>query len=157
MADKRPLNYSTTIAASRTVSQCQELLAAAGAKAVAVMYERKEPTGLSFRLNAGDRGSWGTRDFVLPVNLDGVGRMLAAMLQDDPPHVSRSELTRIGTRQHAVNVAWRVVRDWLEAQLAIIAAGMASIDEVMLPYLEVSPGETLYQRYVEQHGPAALT
>jgi hypothetical protein len=38
-----------------------------------------------------------------------------------PPHVSRPELDRLMSLEHAENVAWRVVKDWLEANLALIA------------------------------------
>lgn len=50
----------------------------------------------------------------------------------------------------AANVAWRVVKDWLEANLALIAAQMATLDEVMLPYLHVDEGRTLWQAYRER-------
>ena len=141
----RPLNYTTKIAASRTVGECQELLAQAGADAVAVMYAERQPTGLSFQLST----AHGVRTFAMPVNIDGVAGMLAKMLRTDAPHVSRAELTKLASRDHAMNVAWRVIRDWLEAQLALIAADMASLDEVMLPYLQVEGRRTLYQAFVE--------
>jgi hypothetical protein len=53
-------------------------------------------------------------------------------------------------------VAWRVVKDWLEANLALVAAQMATIDEVMLPYLHVDGDRTLWQAYREREQ-AALT
>jgi hypothetical protein len=47
-------------------------------------------------------------------------------------------------------------RDWLEAQLALIAARMATIQEVMLPYLHVGDrGLTLWEEY-RQSEQAAL-
>ena len=145
-----PLNYSTTIPASRTVGECQQVLADAGASAVAVMYEDKQPSGLSFRLET----PAGRRDFAMPVNVDGVHRMLlAAEKAGRLRHGSPGART---SREQASRVAWRVVKDWLEAQLAIIAAGMASLDEIMLPYLEVAPGRTMYAAYLEQGGRIAL-
>ena len=53
------------------------------------------------------------------------------------------------TREHAERVAWRVVKDWLEAQLGMVAAELASLDEVMLPYRQVE-GRSLYQLVSEQ-------
>jgi hypothetical protein len=61
-----------------------------------------------------------------------------------------SELARYQTREHAADVAWRVVLNWLEAQLALIAADMAKLDQVMLPYLAVDGG-TLYEIIRDQH------
>jgi hypothetical protein len=151
MAD-RPLNYSTKIAAKRTVQECMSLLAEAGADAVAAQYRDKQPTGLSFRLET----PAGRRDFMMPLNVDGVAAVIGKMLRSAPPHVSRAELNRLATREHALAVAWRVVRDWLEAQLALIAAEMVTLDEVMLPYLEIAPGQTLYREFAERHGLAEL-
>ena len=48
----------------------------------------------------------------------GNAGMFAAM------HVRTGQFT---SPEHAANVAWRVIRDWLEANLALIAAGMAGI------------------------------
>lgn len=63
----------------------------------------------------------------------------------------------LGSREHAARVSWRVVKEWLEANLALIAAGMASPDETMLPYLHVAPERTLYQAYREREAALELT
>lgn len=143
----RPLNYTTRIAARRTVQDCLTILADAGADAVAAQYEDKQPVGLSFRL-ATPRGP---RDFAMPVNIDGVHKMIRAGYRDGTLRGGRSEQAWT-SREHAANVAWRVVKDWLEAQLAIIAAEMATLDEIMLPYLQLGGGQTLYQAYLESDG-----
>lgn len=140
MADKL-LNFSTRIAAKRTVQECMSPLAEAGADAVAAQYRDKQPVGLSFQLDT----AAGSRSFALPVNIDGVHKMLqTADMGTRTTAVWRS-------REHAADVAWRIVKDWLEAQLAIIAAQMVTLDEVMLPYLQVAPGKTLYREFAERH------
>ena len=141
----RPLNYSTAIAASKTVAECQQMLAEAGAASVAVHYENKEPAGLSFRLDT----PHGPRAFTLAVDVKGAHAMITGMLRDNPPHVARATLNKLGTRKHAADVAWRVARDWLEASLALVAAGMATISQAMLPYLHVDGDKTLWQAYQE--------
>jgi hypothetical protein len=143
-----PLNYTTKIAAKRTVQECMGILADAGADAVAAQYRDKQPVGLSFRL----RTSNGLRDFAMPVNIEGVQKMLAKANSGGRLRSDGHRNSSYTTREHAANVAWRVVQDWLEAQLAIIAAEMVTLDEVMLPYLQVSEGQTLYAAYVESGG-----
>jgi hypothetical protein len=145
----RPLNYTTSIPAAQTVGECQAILARSGAASVAVHYEDGQPAGLSFQLKTPHE----PRNFTLPVNVDGMqavlrkavarGGSLAAL------HTTRAKLDSYATRKHAADVAWRVVKDWLEANLALIAAEMATLDEVMLPYLHVGDGEgrPLYQVY----------
>lgn len=150
-ASGRPLNYTTKIEAARTVGECQQILAQAGASAVAVEYDSGRPVGLSFRLDT----PHGRRNFTLPVNVDGMQRVLAkeaaAGLRIHTAGV------RVESREHAARVAWRVVKDWLEANLALIAAGMASLDETMLPYLHVAPEKTLYAAYREREAALELT
>jgi hypothetical protein len=150
----RPLNYTTKIAAKRTAGECLDLLAEAGAHAVSVTYADRVPSGLAFRLDT----AAGRRDFSLPVDVGGVHSLLLKIDREGGWAAGeRPVRTRTyTTRAHAVDVAWRVVRDWLEAQLALIAAQMATLDQVMLPYLEVDPGTTLYQRYLESTGQIAL-
>lgn len=136
---KPPLNYTTTITARRTIGECQDMLGETGAAAVAVLYEKREPSGLSFRLATAS----GSQDFALPVNIDGIAHLLCNATY--PASVKGKDLDRYVTREHAVRVGWRVVRDWLEAQLAFVAAEMVTLDEVMLPYLQVGDGVTLYR------------
>lgn len=145
-----PLNYTTKVPVTRTVGECQQLLGSAGADAAAVMYEAREPVGLSFRLT----GPHGRRDFSMPVNIAGVEQLLGKA--DYPGTVKASDRARYVSRKHAAAVAWRIIKDWLEAQLALVAAQMVSLDEVMLPYLEVEGGRTLYQAYQAREQAAAL-
>lgn len=151
-ATGKMLNYTTKIPATQTVGECHATLAAAGASSVSVHFEDGRPAGLSFSLKT----PHGPRDFTLPVNVDGVQQVL---MRENRAGKFRSDGARRNayeTRDHATNVAWRVIKDWLEANLALIAAGMAGLDEVMLPYLHVDDSHTLYQRYREREDALAL-
>jgi hypothetical protein len=147
VATTKVLNYTTKIPVKKTVGECTELLAEAGATRVAIVYDHKVPVGLSFRLEVPQSG-W--QDFTLPVNVAAMARRLAGMKLPPSLHASAAEERRIRSTEHAAEVAWRVVEDWLEAQLAIIAAEMATLDQVMLPYLQLADG-TLYEVIRDQH------
>lgn len=54
------------------------------------------------------------------------------------------------TRAQAERVAWRVIKDWIAAQLAIVETQMVELDQVMLPYLHVDGDRTLYESYRDQ-------
>lgn len=144
MSTAPPLNYTTKIGAARTTGECMTLLAKAGASSVSVLYENAQPVGLAFSLAT----PHGRRDFTLPVSIDGLASVLRNA--DYPPGVGGATLARYMTREHAARVAWRIMKDWLEAQLALIAAGMALLPEIMLPYLRVDEGRTLWQAYQER-------
>jgi hypothetical protein len=47
-------------------------------------------------------------------------------------------------------VAWRIVKDWPEAQLAVIRAGLVDLEQVFLPYAQDAHGNTLYERMRSQ-------
>jgi hypothetical protein len=128
------LNFSTQIDATRTAGELQALLAKHGADAVAIRYADKEPIGLSFTINT----AVGMRHFDLPVRSDCLYEVLKREY--------RKGIIRKGyaTPAQAQRTAWRVVKVWLEAQLAFIEAEMVQLDEVMLPYLRVAEGHTLY-------------
>jgi hypothetical protein len=136
---KGPLNYTTTIDATKSASECIARLAAHGAAAIGITYADRKPTGLTFRIET----VHGERQFSLPVNVSGTFKALdkARRAGNIPP--------RYADRDQAERVAWRVLKDWLEAQLALIEAGVADMAEVMLPYLHVAPGLTLYQAFVK--------
>lgn len=146
------LNYTTTIPATRTVGECQALLAKHGASRVAVEYLDGSPAGLAFWLPT----PHGDRSFILPVDVAAVQRLLTRQENDGEFRASRKRAGHFSSREHAERVAWRVVKDWLEAQLAMIEAQMATLDQVMLPYLNVDRGKTLYAVYQEREHALAL-
>ena len=49
--------------------------------------------------------------------------------------------------EQARRVAWRILKDWFDAQLAILETEMVTIDQVMLPYFVTKSGDTVYELY----------
>jgi hypothetical protein len=96
-------------------------------------YAEGKPEAIAFKMNRGDQPI----AFRLPANWQGV---LAAMKKD------KTIPRRLVCEDQARRVSWRVVRDWLRAQLTLIEAGTASIEEVMLPWAVTSDGTTVSQR-----------
>jgi hypothetical protein len=127
-------NYTTSVPVVRTVAEVQAMLAKHGASRVAVNYAGGLPVGLSFALDT----PYGRRAYDLPVEVAGVARKLAQGVNGKV------------TPEQAARVAWRIVRDWLDAQLALIEAAAAALDQVMLPYLLVDDGRTVYDEYRER-------
>jgi hypothetical protein len=135
-----PLNYTTSIAAMKTVGECILRLAEHGASAIGTTYEKGRPAGLQFAIET----PHGMRNYALPVNVTGTQKSLERAYRER--RVPRAAMSR----EQAERVSWRVLKDWLEAQLALIEAGVAEMPQVMLPYLLVGlDGETVYSRYLE--------
>lgn len=136
-----PVNYSTSIAASKTVAEMQTMLAEHGAQRIAVDYDNGRASSLTFSLMT----QHGMRLFTLPVSID---KMHGLLLRKDNNGELRSGSRAMRTsREQAERVAWRIMKDWLAAQLALIDSEMADLTQVMLPYVRVSETHTLYQAW----------
>jgi hypothetical protein len=128
------LNYTTKIDPAKTAGEVQTLLANSGAVGVATQFERGEPVGLAFTAMT----QFGLREFALPINWQAVQRVLRKQ------RVQAS----FQTDEHARRVAWRITKDWVEAQLAIIQTETVGLDQVMLPYMRTGDnGETVFEQY----------
>jgi hypothetical protein len=129
------LNYSTSIAVEKTTAEIQGKLAKAGAQAVMTEYDHEQVLcALSFRMICS-----GTMiSFRLPAQIDRI----YVLLQRDNK-VPR----KLKTREQAARVAWRIIKDWIEAQLAIVEAEQAEMVEVFLPYAQnPMTGKTLFEQ-----------
>lgn len=127
------LNYTTSIAPQKTVMEIQTMLAKAGASAILADYDTEgNIVALSFRLKA-DQGQ--EISFKLPTAWQPVHETLKRQ------RVS----SKYQTPEQALRVAWRITKDWVEAQLAIIETRMVTTAQVFLPYAITRDGSTVYE------------
>lgn len=137
------LNYTTKVPVAKTIGEIQEMLVRQGAATVATTYTDGQPTGISFMLNT----PHGQRAFSLPVNVAAVNALLVKQNDNRELRPDGKRVMAFTTTEHAARVAWRVLKDWVEAQLAIIESQMATLDQVMLPYLHADGDRTVYEIY----------
>ncbi len=128
------LNYTTEINPHKTVGEIQGKLAEMGATAVSVDYIGKEPVAVMFLLNVKGHNF----SYRMPANWRGVYKLLC-----DDPQVPR----KLKTEQQAQRVTWRILQDWIEAQLALVEAKMSEPAEIFLPYSVTNNGQTLFQLF----------
>ncbi len=128
------LNYTTEISAARTVGEIQNILARAGAASIRVDYQDKEPDAVIFMLMIG----YAPVEFRVPSRWQGVHSILH---RDDSPGMR----PKFRTEVHARRVAWRIVKDWIEAQLALVESGQATLPQLFLPHAIRADGQTLYE------------
>ena len=133
------LNYTTQIAAEKTVAEIQQTLAKAGAMAIMTEYDPNGVlVGISFRIGT----PFGPTAYSLPCDIAAVNLILDKQAREGK--VPR----RLVTKEQAARVGWRIIKDWVEAQLALVQTRMVTLDQVFLPYARTPTGETVYQRYV---------
>ncbi len=130
------LNYTTQIAAQKTVGEILSILARHGAENVNIQYGdfrgERAPIACAFQVTI-DGNPVGFR---LPVRWQGVRRALNKHAQP-----------RYQNDEQALRVAWRIVKDWVEAQMALIEAQQAELAEIFLPYAIAPNGQTMYEQF----------
>ena len=132
------LNYSTSIEASKTVSEIHKILATHGARSILTNYTNDGVIeSLSFMIVTPD----GDRGVRLPINPDAILKVM-----NKTGKVPRS----FRNRPQAIRIAWRIVKDWVEAQLALLETEMVNMEQIFLSYIEAKDGKTVYQLYVER-------
>lgn len=139
------LNYTTKIDPWKTVNEIQQILSKNSITHFAIKNEGSWPVALSFTIDY--KGQ--PMNFLLPCNYEGV---LKCLKNDKkvPKNDKNSD--------QALRVSWRIVKDWVEAQLAIVQAQLVPIEEVFMPYLIVNGnGETLSKKILEGNGMKLLT
>lgn len=125
------LNYTTKVNVYTTLGEIQGQLVAHGAKKIMQDYDDQgRIAALTFLINTPS----GPRGIRLPANVDAVHAVL-----------TRQKVKC--DREQAERVAWRIVKDWVEAQMAILESEMVQMDEIFLPYMINGQGQTLFQAY----------
>lgn len=132
------LNYTTSIEAARTIMEIQAILTKHGARAILTEYDEDGGVkALSFKVLT----PHGELGFKLPVDPEAILRVLG----------------RQGIRgksyghPQAVRIAWRIVKDWIAAQMALLETEMVKLEQIFLPYAVTRTGKTLYVELEERH------
>lgn len=134
------LNYTTTIDAFKTVSEIEYILMRHKAKSIMKDYDGESITGLSFLIDTGTQQ--------IPVRLPAKVDRCLLVLQKEKRANPRKQIK--DTREQAERVAWRILKDWVEAQMALLDIEMVRFDEIFLPYIQTSDGRTVYERLEEK-------
>ena len=137
MKNKLIKNYTTDIPADQTISEIQTLLGKNGAAGVMAEYSNGIVKNIFFKINHNGR----ELPFRLPAKPQAVYDALFKGMPGDRPG-SAYYNRRV---EKSVNIAWRICKTWLEAQITLINLEQAKIEEVFLPYMIMPGNRTLYE------------
>jgi len=136
------LDYTSTVPVSRTVAQVQAILVEHGARAVMMEYDdRGRITALAFNVKMPN----GDLQIRLPIDAAATLRVLQRQADN------REIPVRYAREEHAYRVAWRIIKDWVEAQMSLLETEMVRMEQIFLPYVITPGGQTVYQVMVEKH------
>ena len=124
-------NYTTEVSAEKTIDEIEKIIVKHGATTFFKTYKNGEVEGVVF---------------VIPIIS---GEMPIKM----PSRVEQVKLALFGKRtsysdsmeKQARRTAWRNIKDWLDAQMALIETEQVKLEEIFLPYMTDRAGKTLYE------------
>lgn len=132
------LNYTTEISVEKTINEIHKALISNGARTILNEYDEKGGiVALSFQCQVGDR--------LIAFRLPSDWQPVLKILQHDSK-IPR----RFSSPEQAQRVSWRIIKDWVEAQMAIVQTKMVTIDQVFLPYAVTEDGKTIYEKIRER-------
>jgi len=135
------LNYTTKIDPDKTAAEIARCLSMHGATAVMTEYDKEGGfvTSLSFKISLNEQ----SMAFRLPCDWKPVYAIITKGKKN--PHWDEARKRRWITdwEAQAVRTAWRIVKDWVEAQMALVETQMVTTAEVFLPYAVMPDDRTL--------------
>lgn len=129
-------NYTTKVPANRSVQEIQDMLQKSGASGVLLEYEKGTGRiqGLSFQIEFNNKKI----GFKLPLQWKQCQKVL-----------EREGNNRAADDDYAYRVAWRILRDWVDVQCALISIEQVQLQQVFLPYAIQKNQKTVYENMVE--------
>jgi hypothetical protein len=125
------LNYTTKIEPEQTISEIQRMLSRHNVAAMMTEYDGPNVAAVSFKLELEGKPI----SFKSPCNW----RAVAEIFRKEgvrPKHGGTLEA-------QATRTAWRIIKVWVEAQLALVEVNMVTVPQVFLPYAIMRDGRLL--------------
>lgn len=134
------LCYTTKVGVWQTVNEIQKILTQHKITHISIRNEGAMPEAISFTINHNGQ----PLNFLLPCNHAGVFECLKKD-SDVPP--------KLKNKEHAFRVSWRIAKQWIEVQMAVVDSGLITTAEVFMAHLIISAsGETLSNRILNGDG-----
>lgn len=130
------LNYTTQVDANKTVGEIYGILARSGAKEISTEYHNGQTSAIRFVMIHADHPLC----FRIEPRPDGV---LKSMQRDNVAYAKRTAI-------QAHRVAWRIMKNAVEAQIAIFESQQGDMAEVFLPYAIDGKGDSFYKIFTDQ-------
>lgn len=132
------LNYTTIVGAEQTIGEIQKSLSQYGVTAMMTEYEGRNVSAVSFRMNLNGKPI----GYKMPCNW----RAVLEIFKQQGIRVAHKDKN---LENQAIRTAWRVIKVWIEAQLALVEINMVTLPQVFLPYTIMKNGKTLSEHIEE--------
>lgn len=137
------LCYTTEISVEKTIGEIEMLLRKANANGILKEMDASGVTSVSFKIKVAENRDMAFR---LPMDAQAVIQILNQQVKEH----------KIGNKYYndldqARRVGWRILKNWVEAQVALIQTRMVKVQQVFLPYAVGRDGKTLYEQFEQRN------
>lgn len=130
-------NYTTKVPANRSVQEIQVMLQKHGAIGVLMEYEK-------------ETGRIASLAFKIDLKGQSVGFRLPLKWREAEKVLQKQGVKRaFQDEDYVYRVSWRIMRDWVDIQMAIIELEMVKIEQVFLPYVIGKNGKTFGENILD--------
>jgi len=143
---ERIKNFSTAISVEKTIAEIEQMLSKYGATKIMKEYDIDgHPVNLVFGIMTGN----GEMPVKLPVRTEKILEVFK--MQVSNKKLPRKFWSGDWAKEQADRVGWRIIKDWLDAQLTLIGIQMVKIHEIFLPYAyDSKSNQTLFEKMEER-------
>lgn len=141
-------NYTSSVSAARSISYIELNLAKNGARQILKEYDSsKRVSGISFNIPIDGKDMF----FKLPAKVAECEKVLKANLSSRARPETHKKIV-----QQAERTAWKILSDWVEAQMAMIELAQVEVMEIFLPYVYDPIRKQTYFERIKDNGYKAL-
>lgn len=143
-------NYTSSVSAARSVAFIEAKLASNGARDIIKRYDGNQCLmSIVFTIPMPKGG--GDMVFKLPARVAECTKVLEANLSSRVRPETRKKIP-----VQAERTAWKILSDWVEAQMAMIELAQVELFEVFLPYAYDPVKEQTFFEKIKEHNYRAL-
>jgi len=130
-------NYTTGIRIEKTIGEIEQILSEHGAYRIMKMYDNGIPTAVAFSFILNQQEI----NFKLPMREDRIFQVFKNQSkQGKLPQ-------RLCNIEQARRTGWRIIKDWIDSQMALLEIEIVKFEEIFLPYIyDAKNDETMFEK-----------
>lgn len=143
-------NYTTDVPANKSIAEIQQMLQKHGVSGIMMEYEpgTGQIESLAFKLDIEGR-TWAFR---LPLRWRNAHQVMYRGVKDQVNWRTGESRYKKSREEQAYRVAWRILKDWVAVQMALVELEIVQVQEVFLPYIIQKNGQTLFENITKNPG-----
>lgn len=136
------LNYTTEVRVEQSIMEIEHILAKYGATSILKDFDENGAcNAITFKIMTAK----GELPFKLPMKVREMQQIINDLVND-----KKLPKKFYNDKEKAMKVGWRILRSWLEAQMALLELQFVKIEEVLLPYMYSAKDKKTFFELIEE-------